>query len=74
MNPSNILSKLKQRIQNNLQFLDRLFLLNSCAWTGMYFGYAVGKNVDVFYFLPILIIWLVYYTFFIIFIRGKSYC
>ena len=36
MNPSNILSELKQRIQNNLQFLDRLFLLNSCAWTGMF--------------------------------------
>ena len=56
------------------KILDRLFFLNSCAWTGMYFGYAVGKNVDVFYFLPILITWLDYYTFFIIFIRGKSYC
>lgn len=46
------------------QFLQRFFIFNASIYTGMFMGYAIGKNIDDFYFIPIVIIWVAYMMFY----------
>ena len=69
-----ILSKLKQKILKDFHDFDKFFVFMFSSFFGMFMGYAIGKNVDFTFFIPIFLFGAIYYILFTFLKRSHELC